>query len=146
MEATSLWGWRGVIPLGGESPQVRINNSVQRVWELGVHLGAQRIEINLPFVGAMVLLQRLDSLTCAPQRAGVASGRFPPKGLFVLLAAACLLILRPFIAVAVWGLIISIAGCSGYCNLQKLLGGRGIGSERGHGARARNRLDGRQAR
>ena len=86
------------------------------------------------------------SLTCAPQKAGVASDRFSSKGLFVLLAAACLLILTPFIAVAVWGLIISIAGCSGYCNLQKLLGGRGIGSERGHRAGPRNRLDGRQAR
>jgi hypothetical protein len=37
--------------------------------------------------------------------------------LFVLLAAACLLILRPFIAVAVWGLIISIAGYPGYFSL-----------------------------
>jgi len=45
--------------------------------------------------------------------------------LFVLLAAVCLLILRPFIALAVWGLIISIAGYPGYCKLQKLLGGRG---------------------
>jgi predicted PurR-regulated permease PerM len=45
--------------------------------------------------------------------------------LFVLLAAACLLILRPFIALAIWGLIISIAGYPGYCKLQKLLGGRG---------------------
>jgi predicted PurR-regulated permease PerM len=49
--------------------------------------------------------------------------------LFVLLAAACLLILRPFIAVAVWGLIISIAGYPGYCKLQKLFGGkRGLAS------------------
>ena len=49
--------------------------------------------------------------------------------LFVLLTAACLLILRPFIAVAVWGLIISIAGYPGYCKLQKLLGGkRGLAS------------------
>ena len=45
--------------------------------------------------------------------------------LFVLLAAACLLILSPFIAVAVWGLIISIAGYPGYSRLRKLLGGRG---------------------
>jgi hypothetical protein len=131
---------------GVSRPHVRRDNLVPSVLELGVPLGVQRIEKNLPFVGAMVLLQRLDSLTCAPQKGGVASDRFPPKGLFVLLAAAYLLILRPFIAVAVWGLIISIAGCTGYCNLQKLLGGRGIGSERGHGARARNRLDGRQAR
>lgn len=46
--------------------------------------------------------------------------------LFALLAAGCLLILRPFIAVTVWGLIISIAGYPGYCKLQKLLGGRRI--------------------
>jgi predicted PurR-regulated permease PerM len=44
--------------------------------------------------------------------------------LFALLAAACLLILRPFIALTIWGLIISIAGYPGYCKLQKLLGGR----------------------
>jgi predicted PurR-regulated permease PerM len=49
--------------------------------------------------------------------------------LFVLLAAACLLILRPFIAVAVWGLIISIAGYPGFCKLEKLLRGkRGLAS------------------
>jgi predicted PurR-regulated permease PerM len=49
--------------------------------------------------------------------------------LFVLLAAACLLILRPFIAVAVWGLIISIAGYPGFCKLQRLLHGkRGLAS------------------
>ena len=49
--------------------------------------------------------------------------------LFVLLVAACLVILRPFIAVAVWGLIISIAGYPGYCKLQKLFGGkRGLAS------------------
>jgi predicted PurR-regulated permease PerM len=46
-------------------------------------------------------------------------------GLFVALAAACLLILSPFISVIVWGLIISIAGYPGYCKLQKLVGGRG---------------------
>lgn len=45
--------------------------------------------------------------------------------LFGLLAAACFLILRPFIALTIWGLIISIAGYPGYCKLQKLLGGRG---------------------
>jgi predicted PurR-regulated permease PerM len=46
-------------------------------------------------------------------------------GLFVLLAAACLLVLKPFIAVIAWGLIISIAGYPGFCKLEKLLGGRG---------------------
>jgi predicted PurR-regulated permease PerM len=46
-------------------------------------------------------------------------------GLIVLLAAACLIILMPFIAVVAWGLIIAIAGHPAYCRLQKLLGGRG---------------------
>ena len=45
-------------------------------------------------------------------------------GLIFLLAAACLSILKPFIAVVTWGLIIAIAGYPGYCWLQKLLGGR----------------------
>ena len=44
-------------------------------------------------------------------------------GLVTLLAAVCLLILSPFIAVVAWGLIIAIAGYPGYCRLQKLLGG-----------------------
>jgi predicted PurR-regulated permease PerM len=44
--------------------------------------------------------------------------------LIVLLATVCLLILRPFVAVVAWGLIIAIAGYPGYCKLQKLLGGR----------------------
>jgi predicted PurR-regulated permease PerM len=46
-------------------------------------------------------------------------------GLFVALAAACLLILSPFISVIVWGLIIAIAGYPSYCKLQKLVRGRG---------------------
>jgi predicted PurR-regulated permease PerM len=46
-------------------------------------------------------------------------------GLIFLLAAACLSILKPFIGVVAWGLIIAIAGYPGYCWLQKLLGGRG---------------------
>jgi predicted PurR-regulated permease PerM len=46
-------------------------------------------------------------------------------GLFVALAAACLLILSPFISVIVWGLIIAIAGYPSYCRLQKLVKGRG---------------------
>jgi predicted PurR-regulated permease PerM len=45
-------------------------------------------------------------------------------GLFVALAAACLLILSPFISVIVWGLIISIAGYPSYCKLQKVVRGR----------------------
>ena len=46
-------------------------------------------------------------------------------GLIFLLAAACLSILKPFIAVVAWGVIIAIAGHPGYSRLQKLLGGRG---------------------
>jgi predicted PurR-regulated permease PerM len=46
-------------------------------------------------------------------------------GLIFLLAAACLSILKPFIVLVAWGLIIAIAGYPGYCWLQKLLGGRG---------------------
>jgi predicted PurR-regulated permease PerM len=46
-------------------------------------------------------------------------------GLFVALAAGCLLILSPFISVIVWGLIIAIAGYPSYCKLQKLVRGRG---------------------
>jgi predicted PurR-regulated permease PerM len=45
--------------------------------------------------------------------------------LIVLLVASCFLILRPFIAVAAWGLTIAIAGYPGYRRLQKLLGDRG---------------------
>jgi predicted PurR-regulated permease PerM len=45
-------------------------------------------------------------------------------GLIFLLAAACLTILKPFIAVVAWGVIIAIAGHPGYSWLQKLLGGR----------------------
>jgi predicted PurR-regulated permease PerM len=46
-------------------------------------------------------------------------------GLIFLLAAACLSILKPFISLIAWGVIIAIAGYPGYCWLQKLLGGRG---------------------
>jgi predicted PurR-regulated permease PerM len=46
-------------------------------------------------------------------------------GLFALLAAACFLVLSPFIAVVAWGVTIAIAGYPGYCKLRKLLGGRG---------------------
>ena len=45
-------------------------------------------------------------------------------GLIFLLVASCFSILKPFIAVVAWGLIIAIAGYPGYCWLQKLLGGR----------------------
>jgi predicted PurR-regulated permease PerM len=46
-------------------------------------------------------------------------------GLLILLAAACLLILRPFLPLIAWGIIIAIAAYPGYRRLQNLLGGRG---------------------
>lgn len=46
-------------------------------------------------------------------------------GLLVLLTAACLLILRPFIPLVAWGIIIAIAVYPAYRKLERLLGGRG---------------------
>jgi predicted PurR-regulated permease PerM len=46
-------------------------------------------------------------------------------GLFILLAAGCFLILRPFLPLLAWGVIIAIAVHPGYRRMQKLLGGRG---------------------
>jgi len=45
-------------------------------------------------------------------------------GLFILLAAACFLILRPFLPLVVWGVIIAIAVYPGYRRMQSLMGGR----------------------
>jgi predicted PurR-regulated permease PerM len=45
-------------------------------------------------------------------------------GLLILLAAACLLILRPFLPLIAWGVIIAIAAYPGYRRVQNLLGGR----------------------
>jgi len=45
-------------------------------------------------------------------------------GLFILLAIACLLILRPFLPLTAWGIVIAIAAYPGYLRLQNLLGGR----------------------
>ena len=45
-------------------------------------------------------------------------------GLFVLLAATCFLVLRPFLPLVVWGIIIAIAMYPGYRRVQNLLGGR----------------------
>jgi predicted PurR-regulated permease PerM len=45
-------------------------------------------------------------------------------GLAILLAAACLLILLPFIPLLSWGIIITVAGYPGFRKLQKALGGR----------------------
>ena len=46
-------------------------------------------------------------------------------GLVALLAAACFLVLSPFIAMVAWGLTIAVAGYPGYLKLRNLLGGRG---------------------
>lgn len=46
-------------------------------------------------------------------------------GLLILLAAACLLILRPFLPLLAWGIIIAIAVYPGHRRLQNVLGGRG---------------------
>jgi predicted PurR-regulated permease PerM len=46
-------------------------------------------------------------------------------GLVVLLAAACLLILRPFLPLVAWGIVIAIAIYPAYRKLRSLLGGRG---------------------
>jgi|SRR5215471_1241981 len=45
-------------------------------------------------------------------------------GLLAMLAAACLFILRPFIPLIAWGIIIAIAIYPGYRKLQGVLGGR----------------------
>jgi predicted PurR-regulated permease PerM len=46
-------------------------------------------------------------------------------GLLILLVAACLLILRPFLPLIAWGIIIAVAGYPGYRRLRNVLGGRG---------------------
>jgi predicted PurR-regulated permease PerM len=45
-------------------------------------------------------------------------------GLLILLVAACLLIVRPFLPLITWGIIIGIAVHPGYRRLRNLLGGR----------------------
>jgi len=47
-------------------------------------------------------------------------------GLAVLLATTCLLILRPFIPLLAWGIIIAVAAYPAFKRLQKLMGGRGV--------------------
>ena len=46
-------------------------------------------------------------------------------GLLFLLAAACLMILRPFVPLIVWGIIVAIAIYPGYRKLESILGGHG---------------------
>ena len=45
-------------------------------------------------------------------------------GLLILLVGACVVILRPFIPLMLWGVVIAIAVYPGYRKLQNLLGGR----------------------
>jgi len=47
-------------------------------------------------------------------------------GLVILLVTACLLILRPFIPMVSWGIIIAVAAYPGFLKLQRALGGRGV--------------------
>jgi predicted PurR-regulated permease PerM len=47
-------------------------------------------------------------------------------GLAILLAAACLLILLPFIPLITWGIIIAVAAYPGFQKVQRALGGRGV--------------------
>ena len=45
-------------------------------------------------------------------------------GLLIALTAACLLILRPFIPLIAWGIIIAVAAYPGFCKVQRFVGGR----------------------
>jgi predicted PurR-regulated permease PerM len=47
-------------------------------------------------------------------------------GLAILLATTCLLILRPFIPLLTWGIIIAVAAYPGFQKLRVALGGRGV--------------------
>jgi predicted PurR-regulated permease PerM len=47
-------------------------------------------------------------------------------GLAILLVVACLLILRPFIPLLAWGIIIAVAVYPGFRKLQRVLGGRQV--------------------
>jgi predicted PurR-regulated permease PerM len=47
-------------------------------------------------------------------------------GLTALLAFACLLILKPFLPLIIWGIIIAVAVYPTFLKLQRLMGGRGV--------------------
>jgi predicted PurR-regulated permease PerM len=47
-------------------------------------------------------------------------------GLLILLAATCFLILRPFLPLIAWGIIVAIAIYPGYRHLKRVLGDRGV--------------------
>lgn len=49
-------------------------------------------------------------------------------GLAIMLATACLFILRPFVPLITWGVIIAIAAYPSFRKLQQVLGGRGVSS------------------
>jgi len=46
-------------------------------------------------------------------------------GLLILLIAACFLVVRPFLTLTAWGIVVAIAVYPGYKKLQRVLGGRG---------------------
>lgn len=46
-------------------------------------------------------------------------------GLAALLAASCLLIVKPFVPLIAWGIIIAVASYPAFLKLQRILGGRG---------------------
>src|SRR5215475_13190144 len=46
-------------------------------------------------------------------------------GLLAFLTAACLVILRPFVPLIAWGIVIAIAAYPAYKKLRNLVGGRG---------------------
>jgi len=46
-------------------------------------------------------------------------------GLLILLLAACFLIVRPFLTLTAWGIVVAIAVYPGYQKLRSVLGGRG---------------------
>src|SRR5262249_37425963 len=50
---------------------------------------------------------------------------FIQLGLLALLVAACVLILRPFLPLVAWSIIIAVAGYPAYRKLQRMVGGRG---------------------
>jgi predicted PurR-regulated permease PerM len=47
-------------------------------------------------------------------------------GLAILLAVSCLLILRPFVPLLAWGIIIAVAAYPGFKKLQSVMGGRSV--------------------
>jgi len=67
----------------------------------------------------------IEALPQQPEYRRRALEIFIHVGLVVLLATACLLILRPFLPLITWGIIIAIAAHPAYNKLRTWLGGRG---------------------